>query len=84
VTLVRERRFDQATQAKLDRVRLRTENRARLSRVREALARISAELEAAVRNHRKSFTSAELIEERWLLEIKRARFDLDKVSGDLR
>jgi hypothetical protein len=68
--------FSPAVQTKLDRVRLRTENRARLSRIREALRRIEDELAAAVEHHRKSFTSADLAEEGWLKRIRVVRAEI--------
>jgi hypothetical protein len=71
------RQFDQATQNKLDKILARQTQRDRLARVREALRQIQEELEAAIRQHRKSVSMGDFAEERWLREVKRVCFDLD-------
>jgi hypothetical protein len=82
MTLVRDRSplSSPAMQAKLDRVLARRASRDRLKRIREALARIQAELEAAIEQHRLSYSQGTFVEERWLREIKRVQFDLDSLE----
>jgi hypothetical protein len=80
MTVVRDRPFDQATQIRIDRALLRQASRDRLKRVREALRRIQAELEAAVREHRKSVSMGTFAEERWLQQIESLRLDLEMLE----
>jgi hypothetical protein len=74
------RPFDRETQRKLDRVLLRQANKARLARVRAALARIEEELAAAIRNHRKSVNMADLVEESWLRRIESLHAELNRLE----
>jgi hypothetical protein len=77
MTMTSPRPFDRATQAKLDRVLARQANRDRLKHIKEAIAQIETDLEAVIKQRRRSFSSADFIEERWLREIQIVSADLE-------
>lgn len=76
------RRLSPAMQGKLDRVLAIGDNRKRLARIRQALDRISAELEHGLREQRRTaWASSPYCREAMLLgEVERLRVDLDHLE----
>ena len=73
-------RYDQATQAKLSKVKERVAQRDRLAKIKLALSKIAAELEAAARASRRSYSAGEYREERWLREVESLRLELEMLE----
>jgi hypothetical protein len=68
-------------QAKLGRIQARQATRDRLKRIREALARIEAEIAAALdRKRQASASGAEYLEDHLLRRMKSVRADVDSLE----